>query len=126
MYCIRVGSQRCKQALPLREIYDAGVIASGGSDAPVFDMNPFLGISAVVNTPNEAQRLDVREGLQLYTINGAKVGLKENEHGSLEIGKNADLIMISENPFEINPKKLGDIDVILTMVGGEIKYQKNV
>jgi len=51
------------------------------------------------------------------------VGFEENEKGTLEPGKLADIAVVAEDPFEIQPEKIKDLKVEMTLVGGEIKYQ---
>jgi predicted amidohydrolase YtcJ len=51
------------------------------------------------------------------------VGFEENEKGSLETGKLADIAVLAEDPFEIQPEKIKDLKVEMTLVGGEVKYQ---
>jgi hypothetical protein len=59
----------------------------------------------------------------MHTTTASWVGFEENDKGSLEAGKLADIAVLAEDPFEIQPEKIKDLKVEMTIVGGEIKYQ---
>jgi predicted amidohydrolase YtcJ len=67
-------------------------------------------------------RITVMEGLTMMTINSAYAIFREKEVGSLEVGKFADLLIMSDNPLEVDPQALFDVDVRMTMSGGQIVY----
>jgi predicted amidohydrolase YtcJ len=69
-----------------------------------------------------ATRITVDEGLGMMTRNSAYALFREDEVGSLELGKLADLIVVSKNPFDVAPEELWDIDVTMTMIGGEVVF----
>jgi predicted amidohydrolase YtcJ len=69
------------------------------------------------------QRLTVAQALDAYTLGAAFAGRREKTEGSLEVGKLADLIIISQNIFDINPHKIGATKVVATIVGGRLVYQ---
>jgi predicted amidohydrolase YtcJ len=66
--------------------------------------------------------LTVEEALPLMTIESAYAILREDEIGSLEAGKLADLIILSENPLEVEASSILDIQVLMTMVGGKVEF----
>ncbi len=66
--------------------------------------------------------LSVEEALRIMTIEGAYALLREHETGSLTTGKLADLIILSDNPLEVDPRTISDLQVLMTMVGGEVEY----
>jgi len=68
------------------------------------------------------QRLIVAQVIEGYTLGAAFAGRREKSEGSLEPEKLADLIIVSQNIFEIDPHKIGDTKVVLTMVGGRVVY----
>jgi predicted amidohydrolase YtcJ len=126
----RVGPERAKYAYPFRTFIDNGVLLAGGSDCPVETFDPFFGIYGAVNRqaadghpeggfyPQE--RLSVYEAISLYTKNAAYASFEESIKGTVEEGKLADFIVIKEDPFEIDPKRLKDIEVEKTYLGGEL------
>lgn len=103
-----------------------------GSDWPVVTLNPWAGIqNAVTRQTREGQppggwlpqqRLSVQQAVYGYTMGAAIGGRKERDEGSIEVGKLADLIMVSQNIFEIDPHKIADTHVILTVVDGKTVY----
>jgi predicted amidohydrolase YtcJ len=70
-----------------------------------------------------SQTLTVEQALQLLTVQGAYGTFEEARKGSLEPGKWADLVVLSANPFDTPVEALPEIEVLLTMVGGEIVYE---
>ena len=71
------------------------------------------------------QRLTVAQAIDGYTLGAAFAGRREASEGSLEIGKLADLIIVSQNVLEIAPQKLADTKVLTTIVGGKLVYQSD-
>jgi len=69
------------------------------------------------------QRLTVARVVEGYTLGAAFAGRREKTEGSLEIGKLADLIIVSQNIFDIEPRKIGATKVVTTIVGGHVVYQ---
>lgn len=120
----------------------AGVNLSGGSDSPTVPIKrrarrplayptPLRGMDFLVSrkTKNgrvigENKGVSVLEALKVYTKNGAYTSFEENLKGTLEEGKLADMVVLSGNPLEVAPDSIGDITVEMTIIGGEIVYQK--
>ena len=69
------------------------------------------------------QRLTVEETVRGYTLGAAYAGRREKTEGSIETGKLADLIIVSQNIFEIDPHRIGETKVLTTIVGGRVVYQ---
>ncbi len=120
-------------SFPYRTMQGLGLRPPGSSDSlgamPV-SMNPFFGIWAMVtrqvraggvNVANEA--ITVQQALRSYTIDGAYAGLEETDKGSIEPGKLADLIIVSEDPLSILPDRLKDIRVLMTIVDGKTVWE---
>lgn len=78
-----------------------GVTVAGSSDSPCSPLDPFVGIDAVVNAHNPARRASLDMALKMYTYNGAFVCKKEDEIGSLEVGKYADMILLDKSPYDV-------------------------
>jgi len=123
VYSRRLGVDLVKKTLPLKKMIEAGIIVGGNSDTPVYDMNPFYGISEAVNSLNEAQKISIMEAIMMYTLNGARLGLREDDLGSLAVGKMGDMVVLKQNPFEISSRALKNVEVAMTVVGGEIKFK---
>jgi predicted amidohydrolase YtcJ len=127
------GPDRASRAWAWKSISDSGGHLAFGSDWPVVTLNPWEGIQTAVTRQTaegapEAgfvpeQRLTVARAVDGYTLGAAFAGRREKTEGSLEVGKLADLIVISQNIFDINPHKIGTTTVVTTIVGGRLVYQ---
>jgi len=124
VYASRLGDARIKQAYPLRDLLNAGLLVGGGSDSSVMSPDYMLGIHSAVNHPNPEQRLTLREAFELYTHNGARMGFEEADKGSLEIGKLGDLVVLSQDPFGVPQDKIKDISVDMTVKDGEVVFDQ--
>src|SRR5215467_1097486 len=128
-----IGPERASRAWAWKSISDGGGHLAFGSDWPVVTLNPWEGIQTAVTrqtaegTPEAGfvpeQRLTVGQAVDGYTLGAAFAGRRERSEGSLEVGKLADLIIISQNIFDINPHKIGATKVTATIVGGRVVYQ---
>jgi predicted amidohydrolase YtcJ len=127
-----VGAERAQRAWAWHGIQAAGGVLAFGSDWPIVTLSPWPGLqNAVTRETTEgqpkggwipAQRISLAEAIKGYTLNAAFAGHREKTEGSLEPGKLADLIVVSQNVFKVDPLKIGETRVLLTMVGGQIVY----
>ena len=127
------GPDRASRAWAWKSIADAGGRLAFGSDWPVVTLNPWEGVqTAVTRQTSEGkpaagfvpeQRLTVAQVIEGYTLGAAFAGRREKSEGSLEIDKFADLIVVSQNIFDINPHNIGATKVVTTIVGGRLVYQ---
>ena len=69
------------------------------------------------------QRLTLEQAIRRYIIGGAIVAGRGKTEGSIEAGKLADLIILSQDLFKVDPAQIGDTKVLMTMVGGKVVYQ---
>ena len=69
------------------------------------------------------ERISVAEAFAMHTTTAAFAGFEENRKGTLEAGKLAAIAVLAEDPFEVQPEKIKDLEVEMTIVGGEVKYQ---
>ena len=113
-----LGEERAARLNPLRDYWDAGIVLSAGSDAPCTDPDPVLWMQRACNHGTPGQSLTVREALRMCTYNGAWASFDEGERGSLELGKAADMAVLSENPYEMEPSELGRLKVEGLLLGG--------
>jgi hypothetical protein len=123
-YFSSVGKERAMSADPVRRLMRPGLLVAGGSDSTVTPLGPLIGVHAAVNHSNPAERVSVQQGLELYTINAARIAFEERDKGSLETGKLGDFTILAENPFEVDPSRIKDISVESTFVGGQAVYQR--
>jgi predicted amidohydrolase YtcJ len=121
----RLGPKRARWLYPIKTLLKNKVHVIAGSDCPMEPLNPFSGIRALVTRsffPEE--RLAAEEALRLYTVEAAYASSEEKTKGTIEAGKLADLVVLSENPMTIAQEKIEDIIVEMTLVGGKVVYQK--
>jgi hypothetical protein len=119
----RLGSKRARWTYPFKSLMKSGILLAGSSDSPAEPLNPLLGIwAAVARQAFPQERLSVEEALELYTIGAAYMSFEEDVKGSIEVGKFADLTVLSDNPMETQLGKIKDIKVEMTIVGGRIVY----
>ncbi len=127
------GPDRASRAWVWNSIAKAGGRYAFGSDWPVVTLNPWEGLQTAVTRQTAEgkpaggfvpeQRLSVAEAIQGYTLDAAFAGRREKSEGSIEPGKAADLIVVSQDLFAMDPHKISETKVILTMVGGRVVFQ---
>jgi len=127
------GPERSSRGFAWHSIAAAGGKLAFGSDWPVVTLNPWIGVQLAVTRQTvegkpeggfyPEQRVTLAEAIAGYTMGAAFAGRREKTEGSLEPGKVADLIVISQNLFEVDPHKIADTKLITTMVGGRVVYQ---
>ncbi len=129
----RLGEKRAKEgAYPWRSLLDAGAVVTNGTDAPVEDVDPIESYYASVTRKRADSGLDFfpeqamtrEEGIYAYTMANAYAAFEEADKGSLEEGKLADLVVLSQNLLTCPEDKIMDTQVLMTVVGGEIKYTR--
>jgi predicted amidohydrolase YtcJ len=116
MYDSRLGPERAQQLNNFRKILDEGIKIAFGSDC--MPMDPIYGIYSAVTHPNPAIRITVEEAIRLYTADAAYASFEEQDKGTLTLGKLADFIRLSADPFTLKPETLRDLKVLETYVGG--------
>lgn len=129
----RLGKARLAGTYAFKSLLDAGAMVSFGSDWFVAPLKPLLGIYAATTRhtadgknpdgwiPNE--KISVEQAVKAYTINNAYGGNQEDDLGTIEVGKLADLVVISDNIFKINPEEIINSTVVMTMIGGQVLFQ---
>jgi predicted amidohydrolase YtcJ len=111
-----------KHIQPLRTLLDNGIPLAIGGDGP---MNPYLNIMlATIHPDNPKEAISREEAVIAYTLGSAYAEFKEKEKGSLTKGKLADLAVLSQDIFTVNPEELLATRSMLTMMGGKIVYKE--
>jgi predicted amidohydrolase YtcJ len=128
-----VGPERALRAWPWHDIAAAGGRLAFGSDWAVVTLNPWGGFQILLtrqttegNPPggwNPNERITLEQAVEGYTLSAAFAGRREKTEGSLEPGKLADLIIVSQDLFHTEPGRFGKTEALLTMVGGKIVYE---
>jgi len=130
----RLGPERSKWLYPFGSLQRAGAMLAGGSDWSVTSVNPLDAIQVAVTrkaleAPADApawlpgERLDLATALAAYTRGGAYVTFEEEDSGSLEVGKLADIIVLDKNPFEIPEEEIHTARVVWTLFEGKQVYR---
>ena len=129
----RYWGERCATAYAWRSLLDAGTVLAFGSDCPVEDLNPFLGIHAAVTRRRvdgfpgpqgwyPEQRLTVEEAVRAYTLGAAYAAGLEDRLGALAPGKLADLVVLDRDIFTCDPMAIAETQVELTIIGGRVVH----
>ena len=130
----RLGAERLPGAYAWRSLLETGTIIAGGSDFPVEDANPFHGLhAAVTRRPLDGahtgwqpeQRMTRLEAVRSFTSWNAWAAGQDAELGSLEPGKRADLVVLSDDVMTCDEARIKAIAPVLTMVGGEVVSRRD-
>lgn len=142
---VNLGADRAYKEYPVKSLLDNGAILTSSGDHPVSPVdNPFWAIEAGVtrnlNNPdyygvediksiddptwllNAAERVTVMDMVKAYTANGAYQLFREQSIGSLESGKFADLIIVNQDIFKVNPLEIDKTEVLTTIFNGKVVY----
>ena len=114
-----MGKERTAALNPIKTFADNGIVVGLGSDAPCTSPNPIVWIDRCVNNPNKGQRVSIQQALRMATWNGYYIGFDEDERGSLEPGKIADMVILSANPYDIPAKDIKNLRVEQLLLGGK-------
>jgi predicted amidohydrolase YtcJ len=126
-----LGPERAGWAYRYRSLLDAGMTPPGSSDRPVVDGAPLLGIHDMVNRltdgglscgPEEA--ISGLEALTAYTLGSAYASHAERDRGTVTVGKYADLAVLSDDPATVDPAAIRDIEVLSTVLAGEVVWER--
>ncbi len=126
----RIGPERAKMAYAFRTLLDSGATLAFGSDWSVAPMVPLMGIYAAVTRRTldnkrpdgwvPEQKISVAEAVRAYTMGSAYASFEENLKGSIEPGKLADLVVLTDDIFNIDPVKIADTKVFMTIFDGRV------
>jgi predicted amidohydrolase YtcJ len=128
----RIGHDRASRTYAFRTFLEHGVHLAFGTDWDIAPLNPMLGLYAAVTratldgkNPNgwfPEQKLTVEESVRAYTMGSAYAEFQEKEKGSITTGKLADMVVVSDDIFSIDPAKIRDVKVLKTIVGGRVVW----
>jgi predicted amidohydrolase YtcJ len=134
-----LGPERIRDFLPLKSLFDAGVVIAGGSDhmvrrdsrESINPFNPFFGMWMAITRKTVTgavlgpeQRITREQALRMWTLNGAYLSFDEKVKGSIEPGKFADFVVISKDLPSCPIDEIKDIEALTTVVAGKTVYQK--
>jgi predicted amidohydrolase YtcJ len=119
-YLEEILGDRVKSSSPIRTMLDHGIHVSGGSDAPVTPPDPVAGIYGACNHPYDPkQSLTIPEALRMFTYEVAWMSFDEQERGTLERGKIADMVVLNKNPLALDRKNLRELAVEQLYLSGK-------
>jgi predicted amidohydrolase YtcJ len=128
----RIGHDRASRTYAFRTFLNHGVRLAFGTDWNVAPLNPMLGLYAAVTratldgkNPNgwfPEQKLTVAEAVEAYTLGSAYAEFQEKDKGSITPGKLADMVLLSDDVFTIEPAKIREVRILTTWVGGKIVW----
>lgn len=130
---LRIGDARSETgAYVWRDLLDSGAVIAGGTDVPVESVDPIPDYSAAVTRVMNngaafypAQSMTREEALRARTIDAAFAAFEEDIKGSLEVGKLADITVLSRDILTIPDDEIADTTVLYTIVGGKVRYKVN-
>ena len=126
-----LGADRMRGYYPMRSFKDQGIVAGGNSDG--FGSNwAITGISGCVtrktmggNILCAEEAISVADAIRVYSINGAYLEGAENEKGSLEPGKLADIVVLDRDIFTVDLEEIVDAQVLMTIIGGKVEFSRS-
>jgi predicted amidohydrolase YtcJ len=128
----RLGHERARYSYAWRSFLDHGVTLAFGTDWPVAPLDPMLGIyaagtRATLDGKNAGgwipeEKITLPEAIEAYTIGAAFAEFQESEKGTVTSGKFADMVILSDNIFELKSEAIRDVKVKTTIVGGKVVY----
>jgi predicted amidohydrolase YtcJ len=131
----RIGHDRASRTYAFRTFLNHGVHLAFGTDWDVAPLNPIWTVYAAVTratldgkNPNgwfPEQKLTVAEAVEAYTMGSAYAEFQERVKGSITPGKLADLVLLSDDIFSIDPAKIRDVKVLKTIVGGKVVWDQD-
>ena len=130
----RIGPERAKGTYAFRTLLDTGATLAFGSDWPVAPMVPLMGIYAAATRRTldgkhpdgwvPEQKITVAEAIRAYTIGSAYASFEETIKGSIEPGKLADLVVLSDDILSIDPVAIAKTKVQMTVFDGKVIYER--
>lgn len=131
----RIGPERILTTYAFRSLLDADAPLTFGSDWTVAPLSPLQGIAAAVlrQTIDGAnpdgwvpkEKISVEQALRAYTANNAYAGFQEDILGTLEVGKRADFVVLSDNLLTIDPARIAEVEVLRTVIDGHTQFLRN-
>jgi len=129
----RIGPERAKTTYAFRSLLDSGAILAFGSDWDVAPMSPLMGIYAAATRRTldgkhpdgwiPEQKITVPEAIRAYTMGSAYASFEEKIKGSIEPGKLADLVVVSDDILNIDAANIEHVKVEATIMNGQIVFQ---
>ena len=131
-YLETVSNHQMQHLYPIATLLKNGVTVAASSDSPIVAPDPLIGIYAAVSRRSKAgqrvlpkEQINALDALQMYTTNAAKATYDESKKGSITPGKLADLVVLNGDPTKLPAEEIKDLEVEMTILDGEIVWDKN-
>ncbi len=131
----RIGAHRMPKVYAWKSMLDMGIHTSGGSDAPVVSFDVMENIYFAVTMKNidgkpecgwiPSEKMSVDEAVKMFTKYGAYASYTEEENGTIEVGKWADMVVVEKDIYEIDPDDIKTTKIDMTVVAGKTVYERN-
>lgn len=131
----RIGQERCRSAHIWNTLQENGARLAFGTNWPMVSMNPLIGLYTAVTRrdtlgyPGRSwfpqERITIEEAIKAYTLGAAYAEFREEEKGSIEPGKLADIVILNKNLLEISPKMILNTKVVYTILNGKVIFNRN-
>ena len=128
----RLGHDRARYSYAWRSFLDNGVTLAFGTDWPVAPLDPMVGLYAAVTRATldgknpggwiPEEKITLPEAVEAYTMGAAFAEFQERDKGSITPGKLADMVILSDNIFDLKPEAIRNVEVKTTIVGGKVVY----
>jgi predicted amidohydrolase YtcJ len=129
-YAANLDGDRLQHNNPLRTPMERGIFVALGSD--ILPIGPMVGLYAAVTRKGASgqvygpeEKITMEEAIVAYTAKAAYLTREESIKGTLEPGKLADIIVLSDDLLVIDPEKILDVEVLMTVVGGKVVYERS-
>jgi predicted amidohydrolase YtcJ len=130
----RIGRERMKGTYAFRSLLDSGAALAFGSDWTVAPLKPLAGIKAAVTRQTldgrnpgglmPEQKISVDEAVHAYTVGSAYAEFSDRVKGSISVGKLADLVMLDQDIYRVDPGEIDYAQVVMTIMDGKVVYEQ--
>jgi predicted amidohydrolase YtcJ len=131
-YLETVPDRQLQHLYPIKTLLSYKISVAGSSDCPIAPPNPLIGIYAAISRMDETgktvgshEKIHLIEALQMYTRVAAHAMFEETVRGTITSGKQADLVVLSGDPTHLVPDEIKSLQVEMTLIGGEIVWERN-
>jgi predicted amidohydrolase YtcJ len=126
------GAEKMEWMFAHKSFLDYGIPAAAASDYTPGPYEPMMALQSMVTRKDfegrvwgASQRITVDQALTVCTVNAAYASFEEHKKGSIERGKLADFVILAEDPHDVDPDHLKEIEIVRTVVGGKTMYRRD-
>ena len=131
-YLETIPGEQLKYLYPLRTLLNKGVNIAASSDCPIVSPDPLIGIKTAMHRLNSTgemvggkEKIQPNAALQLYTLNAARATFEEAIKGTITAGKLADMVVLNADPTRLTADEFRNLQVDMTIIGGEVVWERN-